>query len=148
MRIDKARLRKAGFTLIELMIAVGIIGILSSTAIPNYRHLTAVIRAKACVTHVAEMRNILRVWYNEHEQSFPVTAGFNLITGNFPTPPVCPESGVGYTYASDGSTFYTLSCTTQPHPPPYRGVTIVHQPGDPTKPDKVYYDWPSTALFL
>jgi len=128
----------AGFTLIELMVTVAVIGILSSTAIPNYRNIVGIVHAKANITQMAEMRKIIRTYANENDGRYPTN--FNLVTGNFPTPPVCPISNLTYVYASDGSG-YSLTCPGQPtYPAPYLNIAINYDPNTPGSTDDIFYD--------
>ena len=101
--------KQHGFTLVELMITVVIVGILASVAIPLYQ--ANVTRAKAAEADAAlgSIRTALRVSYAENG-SYPSAASYVAITTL--TIDVDSTDLVGsyfspsdYTYQSDGSTF-------------------------------------------
>src|SRR6185295_8757317 len=52
-----------GFTLIEMMIVVAIIGILAAVAIPEYIKYVKRTRTAEAVTHVQQAYNALADWY-------------------------------------------------------------------------------------
>jgi prepilin-type N-terminal cleavage/methylation domain-containing protein len=55
-----------GFTLVELMIVVIIVGILAAVAIPMYSGATEKARATECVAALGTIRSALRNYYAEH----------------------------------------------------------------------------------
>ncbi len=60
------RKNQGGFTLVELMIVVIIVGILAAVAIPMYQGATERAKASEAVAALGTIRGALRVYYAEH----------------------------------------------------------------------------------
>jgi type IV pilus assembly protein PilA len=89
-----SRLRKnRGFTLIELMIVVAIIGILAAIAIPNFIKFQAKSKQSEAKTNLKSIFTAQKAFYGEKDR-FSTTFG---IIG------FAPEKGNRYTYAVGGT---------------------------------------------
>lgn len=64
-----------GFTLIELMIVVAIIGILSAIAIPKFADLIRKSNEGATKGNLGGIRSAISIYYGEMEGTFPVPDG-------------------------------------------------------------------------
>lgn len=60
------RRNQRGFTLVELMIVVIIVGILAAVAIPMYQGATERAKASEAVAALGTIRGAMRVYYAEH----------------------------------------------------------------------------------
>ena len=65
--------RRGGFSLIELLLAVSIVGILASIAIPNYRNATFRARAISVVADL-DVLSLSTVQYNADQNAWPSDA--------------------------------------------------------------------------
>lgn len=72
------RRNQRGFTLVELMIVVIIVGILAAVAIPMYQGATERAKASEAVAALGTIRGAMRVYYAEHG----TYVNANFVTGN------------------------------------------------------------------
>ncbi|MCD6311235.1 MAG: type II secretion system protein [Elusimicrobia bacterium] len=63
---------KKGFTLIELMIVVAIIGVLAAVAIPKFANLIKKAQEAACKGQLGAIRSALSIYYGDKEGTWPV----------------------------------------------------------------------------
>jgi len=101
----KKLLTKKGFTLIELMIVVAIIGILAAIAIPQFANLVAKSQEGRCKANLGTIRSALSIYYGDLEGWYPVTGGtLASLTSNGRYLQVMPSADLPKTSNSAGHT--------------------------------------------
>ncbi len=96
MRIDTSK--KSGFTLVEIMIVVAIIGLLAAIAIPNFVKARTTSQMNACINNLRQIDGAKQQWALENKKPASATVASTSImpylgrgtTGQWPT---CPASG-------------------------------------------------------
>jgi prepilin-type N-terminal cleavage/methylation domain-containing protein len=107
----------SGFTLVEIMIVVAIIGLLAAIAIPNFIKARATSQANACINNLRQIDGGEQQWALENHKTSTAapTPIANLVTGGYVrTPgggtPTCPANGV-YGLAAALSAMPTVTCS-------------------------------------
>jgi prepilin-type N-terminal cleavage/methylation domain-containing protein len=96
MMTKKSRKTRRGFTLIEIMIAVLIIGILLSIATPNFVRARQSARAKSCVANLKRIEGAKEAFAMEGNRSASFSPSMAALAGPglyLRSTPVCPSGG-------------------------------------------------------
>jgi prepilin-type N-terminal cleavage/methylation domain-containing protein len=116
--------RKSGFTLVEIMIVVAIIGLLAAIAIPNFIKARATSQANACINNLRQIDGAINEWALETGQSTgAAVASVNTVSAyiklnSISSVPSCPGGGT-YTTTSVGNVLQ-VSCSLSTATPPHR----------------------------
>jgi len=109
-------LRPAGFTLVEIMVVVAIIGLLAAIAIPNFMKSRDTSQVKACINNLRLIDGSKQQWALENKRTgdaVPEETDLQpyLVRGTSGRMPVCPAGGAT---ATNFATSYSINAITNP----------------------------------
>jgi prepilin-type N-terminal cleavage/methylation domain-containing protein len=87
---------RAGFTLVEIMIVVAIIGLLAAIAIPNFSKARSTAQRNACINNLRQIDNAKQMWATENKKTdsdIPAEADVMPYLGKGKAMPTCPGNG-------------------------------------------------------
>src|SRR6187431_1313600 len=97
--------RKSGFTLVEIMIVVAIIGLLAAIAIPNFIKARTTSQQNACINNLRHIDGAIQQWALENKKAAGATVAFSdsyTIT-TVAARPVCQINAATHVLAPDTS---------------------------------------------
>ncbi len=104
--MKKRTARQGGFTLVEIMIVVAIIGLLASIAIPNFVKARTTAQMNACISNLRQIDGAIQQWALDTKQGDTATVSAADVLPYLKNAVVCPSGGKTFadSYAlSDGA---------------------------------------------
>ena len=104
MKINKSR--KSGFTLVEIMIVVAIIGLLAAIAIPNFVRARTQSQKNACINNLRQIDSAVQTWALELKMAPDSSPVFSDISSYLKNAVMCPAGGTSFddSYVLNGVT--------------------------------------------
>ena len=88
--------RKSGFTLVEIMIVVAIIGLLAAIAIPNFIKARTTSQMNACINNLRQIDGAIQQWALENKKGAAAAVAFTDISGYLKNAVICPSGGTTF----------------------------------------------------
>lgn len=112
---SKSNLRRAAFTLTEILIAVAILGLLAAMAVPHFIRQRALSQRNVCISNLRQIAAAKAVWAQERNKSNSHTPQAGELFGatNYLREwPRCPSTTNAYIIREVGA---KPECTVAPH---------------------------------
>ena len=106
--------RKAGFTLVEIMIVVAIIGLLAAIAIPNFVKARSKAQQNACIANLKQIDGAVQQWALEKKKTSTDTYTMADIT-DFLKGSAVPNCPAGGTYSPGLTVANNPTCSIAGH---------------------------------
>jgi prepilin-type N-terminal cleavage/methylation domain-containing protein len=88
-----SRVPQGGFTLVEIMIVVAIIGLLATIAVPNFVKARTSAQEKACINNLRQIDGAIQLWATETKQAENAQVEWSQISGYMKNQVICPSGG-------------------------------------------------------
>ena len=111
----KMKLNKKGFTLVEIMIVVAIIGLLASIAVPNFVKARTTAQMNACISNLRQIDGAIQQWALDTKQGDTATVTAADVLPYLKNSVTCPSGGKTFAESYSVTTVQARpTCQKQP----------------------------------
>ena len=89
-----------GFTLVEIMIVVAIVGLLAAIALPMSVRARTTSQKATCINNLRQIEGATQQWALEYKQAYNAPVGYSDVSQYLRNKVTCPSGGVSGTFAS------------------------------------------------
>src|SRR3974390_3870729 len=100
---------RAGFTLVEIMIVVAIIGLLAAIAIPNFVKARTTAQKNACINNLRQLDGAVQQFALENKKAAVSPVALSDCTPYLKNSVICPAGGI-----TVGNSYSVTDCQTAP----------------------------------
>jgi prepilin-type N-terminal cleavage/methylation domain-containing protein len=100
---------RAGFTLVEMMIVVAIIGLLTAIAIPNFVRARTQSQMNACINNLRQIDGAIQQFALEQKLDPTTTVNYSEISTFLKRNVTCPAGGIAF-----ADSYTIIDCQTKP----------------------------------
>lgn len=86
----------AGFTLVEIMIVAGLIGLLAAIAVPNFIRARAHSQSSVCINNLRQIQSAIQQWATEQKKGPTSVVTETDVTPYLKKLVVCPAGGTTF----------------------------------------------------
>ena len=96
------KMKRTGFTLVEIMMVVAIIALLAAIAVPSFMQARVGARQSACINNLRLIDHAKEMWATACNKNTGDASDVTAVNGYLRAPPTCPSGGA-YTYQTIGN---------------------------------------------
>jgi prepilin-type N-terminal cleavage/methylation domain-containing protein len=95
-----------GFTLVEIMIVVSLVGLLAAMAVPSFLRSRNAAHRSTCINNLKQIDSAIQQWATEYRKPQSARVDFSDVSPYLKGAVVCPSGGISF---SDSYTISTVA---------------------------------------